>query len=252
MITRIYRWFSSKYIFKEGYPKHLKSSGYISILNNNLKLIIDCAEVGPRYLPGHGHADTLSFELFAGSNKLFINSGCSEYGNGSRRLFERSTKAHNTVNVNNINSSDVWSGFRVGKRAKPKLLDFSYSNNEVYIKASHSGYSKPLKDCTHIRSWLIKKNFLEIKDIVSGSFNNATAIFILYPYLECKLENNKHAKVYQESKLLADIKIKGGNMRINTCKVSMYFGQLIESKKLEISILNQRETTASIEIFEID
>ena len=36
-----------------------------------------------------------------------------------KRLRERSTSNHNTVVLNDYNSSDVWGSFRTGRRAKP-------------------------------------------------------------------------------------------------------------------------------------
>ena len=51
-------------------------------------LIGDCAQLGPDYLPGHGHADTLSFEFSVGGRRVFVNTGTSRYGLDSRRLFE--------------------------------------------------------------------------------------------------------------------------------------------------------------------
>ena len=39
----------------------LKYSGYIRIKNDSALALLDVAKIGPDYLPGHGHADTLSF-----------------------------------------------------------------------------------------------------------------------------------------------------------------------------------------------
>ena len=49
--------------------------------------------------------------------------------------FERSTKSHNCLTINDENSSEVWSGFRVGNRANVTLE----KDNEI-IKAFHNGY----------------------------------------------------------------------------------------------------------------
>ena len=100
---------------------HLQSSGYVRISEKDATLFLDGANVGPDYLPGHAHADTLSFELSVFGERLFVNSGTSEYGNGDVRQYERSTAAHNTVVVNSQNSSEVWDGFRVARRAYLKI-----------------------------------------------------------------------------------------------------------------------------------
>ena len=41
--------------------------------------IFDAAEIGPAYLPGHGHADTLSLEVSIDGQRLVTNSGTSTY-----------------------------------------------------------------------------------------------------------------------------------------------------------------------------
>ena len=43
-------------------------------------VIFDLAQIGPDYLPSHGHADTLSFELSVYGKRVFVNSGTSMYG----------------------------------------------------------------------------------------------------------------------------------------------------------------------------
>ena len=43
--------------------EHLRQSGYVSVNRGPWSLIFDVANVGPDYIPGHAHADTLAFEL---------------------------------------------------------------------------------------------------------------------------------------------------------------------------------------------
>ena len=50
---------------------------------------------------------------------MLVNTGISQYGEGKERNRQRSTAAHNTVEVDGENSSEVWAGFRVARRAFP-------------------------------------------------------------------------------------------------------------------------------------
>ena len=93
-------------------------SGYFSAKIGKNKLIFDAASIGPDYIPGHAHADTLSFELSVGGQRVFVNSGTSEYGLSLKRLRQRKTFSHNTVEVDCKDSSQVWSSFRVANRAR--------------------------------------------------------------------------------------------------------------------------------------
>ena len=86
---------------------HKLGSGYISAYLNKTKIIFDAANIGPEYNPGHGHADTLSFELSIGNERVFVNSGISHYENNKLRVMQRGTASHNTVEINDSNSSQV-------------------------------------------------------------------------------------------------------------------------------------------------
>ena len=97
----------------------MPSSGYVRLTQGAWSTYFDAAVIGPDYQPGHAHADTLSFELSVDGERLISNSGTSTYERGAQRTYERSTRAHNTVEVDGENSSEVWAAFRVARRARP-------------------------------------------------------------------------------------------------------------------------------------
>ena len=99
--------------------KHFSDSGYIRWEKGPGLAFLDVAPIGPDYLPGHAHADTLSFEFSLFGERVIVDTGTSCYGISSERIRQRGTDAHNTVTINGENSSEVWSGFRVAGRAMP-------------------------------------------------------------------------------------------------------------------------------------
>ena len=101
------------------------------------EVLFDACPVLPAYQPGHTHADTLQVLLRYKDKDILVDTGISTYEKNSRRQEERSTVSHNTVSVDDKNSSDTWGGFRVGKRAEVQILN----ENDQYIKARHNGYS---------------------------------------------------------------------------------------------------------------
>jgi uncharacterized heparinase superfamily protein len=160
---------------------HLSDAGFFVVRNHHIKLIGDVGNVGPDYLPGHAHADTLSFELMVDDAPLFVNLGTSCYGNSERRLFERGTSAHNTVVIDQKNSSEVWSGFRVAKRARIKKILISENQDIFTIQAVHDGYTRLKKGLMHSRTWKILNNSVEITDQCNKPFDHAVAYFHLHP-----------------------------------------------------------------------
>lgn len=129
-----------------------KSSGYSRVNTGVYRLFFDHANVGPDYLPGHAHADSLSFEMSVGVQRVFVNSGTSLYGVGPERLRQRETAAHNTVVVNGQSSSEVWSGFRVARRAYATLLKSDETDGVVTLSASHDGYKRLKPKIVHKRT----------------------------------------------------------------------------------------------------
>lgn len=125
-----------------GLLTHLEASGYIRCQSDNALCLIDVAKVGPIYQPGHAHADTLSFELSLYGQRHIVNSGTSTYWQQPLRHQQRSTKMHNTVEVDGQNSSEVWGQFRVGARAKILFCDIEESKEGVRIQAAHNGYKR--------------------------------------------------------------------------------------------------------------
>ncbi|MBS1141077.1 MAG: Heparinase family protein [Proteobacteria bacterium] len=162
---------------------HLADTGYVVVsLGNNGKAILDVAEVGPSYQPGHAHADTLSFELSLFGQRVLVNTGTSQYGEGKERQRQRSTCAHNTVEIDGENSSEVWAGFRVARRARPRAVQVQReASGRLVVSACHDGYERLSGRPIHRRTWMFEENRLRVVDTVSGSFSVAIGRFFLHP-----------------------------------------------------------------------
>ena len=165
-------------------------SGYFSATTGNNKLMFDAANVGPDYIPGHAHADTLSFELSVGEQRVFVNSGTSEYGLGTKRLNQRKSVSHNTVEVDGKDSSQVWSGFRVANRARVSDRTSALKeNNNIILQASHNGYKTLFGGCIHTRKLMFSSTALIVSDSLQGSFTSARSRFHFHPALTIRLES---------------------------------------------------------------
>ena len=161
---------------------HLKNSGYIRVESDDAVTLLDVAKIGADYLPGHGHADTLSFELSLFGRRLLVNSGTSCYESGKDRLRQRGTAAHNTVIVNGKDSSEVWDSFRVARRAYPFGLMMEFVDRRcLKIQCTHDGYRRLKGNYLHKRKWLFGEQTLVIEDEVLGNPISAEARFHLHP-----------------------------------------------------------------------
>lgn len=169
---------------------YLEESGYFCFYNDHAKLIFDAAKVGPDYIPGHAHADTLSFELYVWDFPVFVNTGTSIYGVSDLRNHQRGTRSHNTLMLGMMNSSQVWAGFRVGKRAKCFVDQFDLNNNSV--TAWHDGYNYLLEKFFHERHVCMREGGGVIFDNVVGKGKKYIEInFHLHPSITPELMGEK-------------------------------------------------------------
>ena len=161
--------------------KPLKESGYRRFNGKNYELILDAGQIGPDYIPGHAHADILNFELHIAGHPCVVDTGTSTYQICEKRSSERSTAAHNTVTVNNQNQSDVWGGFRVGKRAEIKIGE----ENSNKISASHNGFEKII----HSREFICEESCITIEDLLKPNGKGKARIHF-HPSVVFSLKDN--------------------------------------------------------------
>ncbi len=139
----------------------LKECGYRKLRNERMEAVVDVGDITASYQPGHTHADVLNYELRIDGKPFIVDTGISTYNKTDRRQYERSTAAHNCVVVDGRDSSEVWGGFRVGRRSSTKL---KIENGELrIIKAEHNGYDKPC-----IRTFKMTDEAFIIEDEYAG------------------------------------------------------------------------------------
>jgi uncharacterized heparinase superfamily protein len=171
---------------------NFQPSGYFAISQEvGHKLLINAAQISPQYQPGHAHADSLSFELSILGNRLFVNSGISMYGVSAKREKQRSTLAHNTLTIDNENTSQTWGGFRVAKRARIVHRKYKEVTGLVSVEASHDGYVQTGKGGIHEREWISSLNSLTIIDKVITHNGGAVVRFYLHPGIKVDEVNHK-------------------------------------------------------------
>ncbi|EQD67636.1 Heparinase II/III family protein, partial [mine drainage metagenome] len=157
----------------------------------------------PDYLPGHAHADTLSFELSLHGQRTLVNGGTATYEPGPERLRQRGTAAHNTVTVDGQDSSEVWSSFRVARRARP--LDVAWgvdATGALWLAAAHDGYRRLPGHVTHRRRWEMDAKRLHVTDILEGRFADAQASFRFGPGAQLCPESNGAGEVVTDAWLM--------------------------------------------------
>lgn len=141
----------------------LKECGYRKLQNEHMEAIVDVGNITASYQPGHTHADTFNYELRLDEKPFVVDTGISTYNKTERRQLERSTVAHNTVSVDRKNSSEVWGGFRVGRRASVSDVRCMMEDGIGFVEASHNGFKKR---CW--RKFSMNNNAFVVEDCYNG------------------------------------------------------------------------------------
>lgn len=215
---------------------HFADSGYVRMQTHHAVALLDVAPIGPDYLPGHAHADTLSFELSVFGQRVVVNGGTSRYGLGLDRLRERGTAAHSTVEVADANSSEVWGGFRVARRAYPFDLDVLPSRGRV--ACSHNGYTRLPGAPVHRRLWQMNKDGLQVQDTVRGGKHASLARYILHPAIQVAAidANSWHLTLAGGQRLL--VVVQAGQGRIEQARYAPEFGKQLQTQSLVIELVS--------------
>jgi uncharacterized heparinase superfamily protein len=215
---------------------HLAHSGYVRLEHEYALALLDVAPIGPDYLPGHAHADTLSFELSVFGQRVVVNGGTSRYGMSSDRLRERSTAAHSTVEVAGHNSSDVWGGFRVGRRAYPFDLQLKDRAGVLQVTCSHDGYKRLPGAPVHRREWVMDAGSFRVSDTVHGGTHSAVARYILHSDVQVSAVGNNSWQLTLAGGQSLCVLVLVGMGRVEAASYAPEFGVVLPTKSLAVEL----------------
>jgi uncharacterized heparinase superfamily protein len=216
-------------------PERLSESGYRCFKNGAYECMLDVGQIGPTYQPGHAHADTFNFVLNVHNKSVIVDTGISTYNNNETRLYERGTAAHNTVTVLDKNSSEVWSSFRVARRARVKII----KDNVRSIVARHDGFKSI--NTIHQRQWFFEADKLEIIDTLLGKITSGKAYLHIAP---------TSRPVQQDGSIrIENVFItfdNANNIEIKKNKIPNGYNQFKENYIIVITFLNYLKTCINI------
>ena len=214
----------------------LKESGFRKFRNRNFEMLVDVNGLTPPEAPGHSHADTFHFILHVFGDPFIIDTGVSTYEPSKLRIHERSTLAHNTVVVNDLNQSEIYGSFRAGRRAKVNLM--KYSQN--LLEASHNGYQHI--GVKHTRTFLFEQDKIVITDKISGKLPDKCSAYLHI--------DKKNRLVKRDDSLISKfVKIDFANSSAIELKENYYavaFGKQLPCYVVKIDFTGELITTISL------
>ncbi len=137
----------------------IESSGHYLLQNGTagskdaISVVIDCGCLGFGSIAAHGHADALSLILRVGGHDVLVDPGTYDYFTYPEwRDYFRSTRAHNTVEVDGQDQSVMLGSFLWGARAEAKCTKFVAADDGGLFVGEHDGYSRLEDPVIHRRS----------------------------------------------------------------------------------------------------
>ena len=180
---------------------------------------------------------------------MIVNSGISTYETNSDRNIQRGTLSHSTITINGANSSEVWGGFRVARRAKIFNIKNTKSHGLTKFSACHDGYARINGRPTHCREWIASNNLLEIVDTVSGiGKHKISSVLPLHPEVVVSNIQSNFAQLEVDGKKV-EVSFEGeGSLAVKESLYHPEFGISMNNKQIIYSYNGVLPFKSSIKI----
>ncbi|MCK4555449.1 MAG: alginate lyase family protein, partial [Candidatus Aenigmarchaeota archaeon] len=231
--------------FRKQKPIEPKSMGFheggffISRDKNNY-LFADCGGLGLQGLGGHGHNDTLSFELFAGDKTFITDSGTYTYSRDCvQRARFRKTAAHNTIELDGqeiapFSEKELW---HIKDITNAKLTCWSPKKDSDVFAGQHEGY-KRLGNILVKRKITAekKKGVWHIEDEITGNGTHDVALYFHFAPMRMALRKNKLITKARGTNISIEIESpKDAKLKLIKDFISYSYGRKTESKTLKVT-----------------
>jgi len=179
-------------------PFALPQTGYFGARGESGDYVVcDAAPIGPDYLPGHAHGDIFSFELSLRGRRVIVDAGVSGYEADEARAWCRSTRAHNTVEIDGEDQCEFWAAFRVARRGRPRDVTWEACGAGFALEGWHDGYERLASRARHRRRFRWHpEGVLLVRDTVTARRPvRAASRLHLHPDCEIRLDGASGARV---------------------------------------------------------
>lgn len=121
--------------------------------NDAISVAVDAGPLGFKSIAAHGHADALSITLRAFGVEFLIDPGTYDYFTYPEwRDYFRSTRAHNTIEIDSLDQSEMLGKFLWGRRANTRCIEWRSGAAGAKLVAEHDGYTRLSDPVTHRRT----------------------------------------------------------------------------------------------------
>ena len=170
-------------------------SGFERLTSNRTTILMDVGAPPPKGYDSMAHAEALSFEMSVGKERLVVNCG-SHHGDSTAWITaQRTTAAHSTVTVEDVNSSEILELGGFSHRPINLSVDRKEAEGDIWIEAAHDGYKRTF-GLVHSRRIYLGANGGDLRgeDTLTGEGNNKFVVrFHLHPTVRASMVQEGNA-----------------------------------------------------------
>ena len=206
------------------------ASGFHRLAASRTLVILDAGP--PSDVDGCAHAGMLSFEMSVGKERLIVNCGAAA-GRPDWNLAQRSTAAHSTLVVDDVNSAEILADGSLGHGPSDVHGERQEQDGNMWVEASHDGYAERLM-LTHRRRLYLSADGDDLRgeDTLTGTGGKMFTIrFHLHPKVKASMsQNGALALLRLPSGLGWKLRASGGTLDVAD---SIYLGRRGEMKRCQ-------------------
>lgn len=170
-------------------------SGFERLTANRTTILMDVGTPPPKGYDSMAHAGTLSFEMSVGKERLVVNCGAHHGDSTAWVTAQRTTAAHSTVTVEDVNSDEILETGGFNHRTGKVLVDRKEADGDIWIDASYDGYARTF-GLVHSRRLYLGANGGDLRgeDTLTGEGNHKFVVrFHLHPDVRASMVQERNA-----------------------------------------------------------
>lgn len=200
---------------------------------NRTMVTMDVGGPPPKEYDTVAHAGALSFEMSVGRERLVVNCGAHHGDSTAWYTAQRTTAAHSTVIIEDVNSTELLEAGGFSQRPITLATNRKEADGDIWIEATHDGYERTF-GLVHTRRLYLGANGGDLRgeDTLSGKGNHKFVVrFHLHPDVRAsKVQEGNAILLRLPSGLGWRFRASGG---VITLQESVYLGSGSTVKRTE-------------------
>jgi hypothetical protein len=214
--------------------------GFYVLRSANAHVFFDAGDIGLGGKGGHGHNDTLSFELWVDGSPLIVDPGTYAYTSDVKfRQALRGTASHNTVMVDGVELAEFAGLWNVADDpTRVEVEEWSVSDRATVVAASHRAYERLHVPVRHRRKLILDQtnDRLFIEDVLEGEGQHtAIASFHLTPSVRARVVDDRMVELSVGGRSYW-LELSAGRPRVENSICSRSFGKREPSAVVRIEL----------------